>query len=86
MGLDLVALEHGLLLVRKRGIGAVVILGHHANGLGLGLGFNGLLYRHGPLLVQHGFGDAIGKGGAAGQFVGQRQGVVHHGLGGHRRL
>ncbi len=58
---------------RKRLKRAFEVLRLHANGLRLGFGFDGLLDRHRPLLLQHGFGHAVGKGWA------HRQ-VFRHGL------
>ena len=43
----------------------------HADGLRLRLGLNRLLNCHGPLLLQHGLGHALSKGGAHSQLGGQ---------------
>jgi len=66
-----IALEDRLLFGGKGLISALKIVRRHANCLGLGFRFNGLVQPQIPFLMQHLFGHAVGKRGTGGKFAGQ---------------
>src|SRR4051812_43252115 len=53
-------------------VGAREVAGQHAQRLGLRLGLDRLLERHGPLLMQHRLGDAVREGRAGREIACER--------------
>jgi hypothetical protein len=66
-------LEDRAFLGDEGAVGALEVAGLHADGLGLGLGLDGLHQSHGPFLVELGLGHGMGEGGALGEP--QREGA-----------
>src|SRR5664279_2201777 len=75
-----VSLEHRLLLGDEGLIGALVVLGLHADRLRLRLGFDRLVDAHVPFLMQALLGHRIGEGRAVRQGLGQCLRVGEHAL------
>ena len=71
------------LLGHKRVVGALEVLGLHADGLRLRLGLDRLVERHRPFLIEHGLGHHVREGRSLGESLGQCDGLALQHIGGH---
>src|SRR5208282_6121401 len=70
--------ERGPLLVHEAQIGALVVLGLHADGLRLRLGLDGVIDAHVPFLVDALLGHGVSKGRPVGERLRRRLRVGEH--------
>ena len=81
-----IPLKHRFFLLYEGLVGPVEVGGLHADGLGLGFGFDRLVDAHRPFLIQHGLGHHMRKGWASSQTRGEAHGLLLQGVCGNQAI